>query len=183
MRSWNAVARCAVIDGTGRGEELRTTKMAKTKTKTKSSKAARSKKSSGKEPTNKPMRAKSEFPNGPEFDKVLEDAAQIARARYYRGIRAAAKDILAEAMGSDDVNDRVDTLIHEAADSAVTYTRHALDIVVQSDKWTSIEDAIGEDPSTWGATGVTDVITKIAFYAYEQDLREQVEALRNTPEE
>ncbi len=118
---------------------------------------------------------KNKFPYGPKFDKVLQDAAQIERARYHQGVRGTAKDIV-EEHGDDD--DGIQERISSDADSAVTYTRDAWQIAWLSDNVDAIEDALGDDPADWGATGVTDLITKIAYFAYEKDLREYVEVFQ-----
>ncbi len=123
---------------------------------------------------------KAGFPYRVSDNKALEEGEQVERARYFGGIRSFAEQIAKEARGDDD---RIQELIAEAADSAVTYTRDAWKIAWNSDRSDAIEDVLGDDPAEWGASGVTDVITKIAFFAYEQDLREQVEAVRGDYED
>jgi len=114
---------------------------------------------------------KAGFPYRKQDDKALEDGMRVEQARYYAQIRSNVAAIKEEA-GDDE--ERIDELIYEYADSAVTYTRDAWRIAWLSDRSDAIEDAMGDDPSDWGATGVTDAITKIAYFAYAQDLREHL---------
>jgi hypothetical protein len=110
---------------------------------------------------------KAGFPWRKSDDKAVEDGARVERARYYSSVKSAAAEIVKEA-GDDE--DRVSELISEYADSAVTYTSDAWRIAYISDNTDAIEDM--GDPSDWGARDVTDTITKIAYFAYEADLRE-----------
>lgn len=125
-----------------------------------------------------------EFPVGPKHDAVVAQAMTITRARYYCNVANVAKDIFDEAKGSasidDPVDERIDTLVNEAADSAVCVYSDALRIMVESDNWTVIDDEVGEDPSSWGAKGTADAITKIAYYAYRADLVDAINLRRET---
>jgi len=115
---------------------------------------------------------KSGFPYRRQDDKALDDAAQVERARYYGSIKSSAEEILKEA-GDDE--DRAQEMAYVYADSAVTYTRDAWKIAWISDSTDAIEEMGG--PEDWGARDVTDTITKIAYFAYLQDLREEIDRL------
>lgn len=112
---------------------------------------------------------KAAFPYRVSDNKAVEEGARVERARYYSDVKSTAAEIAAEA---DDDDDRVNELISEAAESAVTYTSDAWRIAYISDNTDAIMDALGDNSSDWGARDVNDAITKIAYFAYEADLRE-----------
>ena len=113
------------------------------------------------------MAARSKFPYGDKYDEVLKEGERVARARYYQDVSSSAEEIVKDH--KENGTDLYD-LISESSDSAVTYTKTALDIMVESDNWTAIEDQGMELPSD----NVAKVVTVIAYYAYHQDLTEAV---------
>lgn len=125
-----------------------------------------------------------EFPYRDRDQKALEDGQQVARARYYRSIDSTARDVLEEIAEDGRIDD--ESLIQrldEEADSAVIYTRVCIGIMGHSDNWTAIEDVFGDDVSQWGATGVSDLFCKMAYFAYRADLEAQVSAIRDEYED
>lgn len=123
----------------------------------------------------KPRKPKDSFPYGEKYDKILKQAQEISRARYHSDLRSTAKEI-AEDGDRDSREQRID----EEADSAVIYTKNALNIIVESDNWLAIEEVGMEMPST---TDVSAAVTTIAFWAYRQDLEEYVQAFRSDEDE
>ncbi len=116
-------------------------------------------------------RRKSEFPSGAKYDKQLKDGEQVASARYQADLRSVAEEIVEEK--KDDPDAEVQDLIHQAADSAVIYTKHALDILVESNNWTAASDE-GQD---YPQGDVSQAIGVMAYFAYAQDLQEMVGAV------
>lgn len=123
---------------------------------------------------------KTEFPYRKSDDKALADGQQVARARYHREVDAAARSLLEDmdkGLSGSDLEEALEQSIDEGAESANTYTRDSLEIIMYSDRWTAMGDAIDEGIASFeGVTDVSDAVSKIAFWAYRQDLREQVEA-------
>ena len=130
-----------------------------------------------------PRGTKKEFPYREKDDTALMDGAQVARARYHREARADALGIFKEAQALEDEDERrefIEEKINEHADDATKTTPDALAIVMQSDRWTAMGDAIDEGTASMdGVTDVSEMITKIAFWAYRQDLLEYIEAFEN----
>lgn len=122
---------------------------------------------------------KTEFPYRKSDDKALADGQQVARARYYREVDAAARSLLEELKDEDpnDVDEAIDERIWSASNDAVTYTRDQLEIIMHSDSWLAADDAAEEGAFDWGQiNNVTDATGAIAFQAYKSDLTKQVEA-------
>lgn len=121
-----------------------------------------------------------QFPYRKSDDKALADGQQVAKARYHREVDAAARGLLDDtdkSLSGSDLEEVLDQSIDEAAESANTYTRDSLEIIMYSDRWTAMGDAIDEGIASFeGVTDVSEAVSKIAFWAYRQDLREQVEA-------
>lgn len=111
----------------------------------------------------------SKFPYRKKDDKALEEGEQIARARYRQDLRRMAQSLLEEHKQYPD--QEISEMIDQGADNAVIYTRNALEILVESDNWTAIEDMGMEIPQD-----VTQAVTLIAYFAYRQDLEQYVEA-------
>ena len=112
------------------------------------------------------------FPYTSKDDKAVERGDQIQRARYFQGIRTDAQDIIAESLSDGEVDeDLMSDLVHQTADNRVIYTRDCLMILLYSDNWTAIEDA-GMDLSS----DFTQVICQAAYFAYQQDLMEMIQA-------
>ncbi len=116
--------------------------------------------------------AKTEFPDGPKFDKVLEEAAQIRRARYYRDVTASAEEVKRQV--EEDGRDEYD-VIYELADSAVTYTADAWNIAMESDN----SDAVYDDAEGISADNTNAAITQVAYWAYVRDVSEALQRLQN----
>jgi len=123
---------------------------------------------------------KTEFPYRKSDDKALADGQQVAKARYHREVDAAARSILKDmdkGLSESDLEEALDQRIDEDAESANTYTRDSLEIIMYSDRWEAMGDAIDQGIASFeGVTDVSEAVSKIAFWAYRQDLREQVEA-------
>lgn len=113
------------------------------------------------------MPERSKFPYGSKYDKALEEGERIAKARYHRDVASSAEEIVKE---HKDHGTDITDLIAQEADRAVIYTKSALDILVESDNWTAIEDQGMEIPTD----SVSNTVTVIAYWAYYQDLTEAV---------
>lgn len=116
--------------------------------------------------------AKPKFPYTAADDRALEKGETVARARYYHDLSSTAQEILKDLKNDESEVDEsdLDDRIHEEADSAVIYTKNALDILVESDNWTAIDD-VGEIPDD-----ASQAVTAMAYWAYRQDLREAVDS-------
>lgn len=123
---------------------------------------------------------KTEFPYRKSDDKALADGQQVARARYHREVDAAARSLLEDMdknLSSDDLDEAIRQRIDEESESANTYTRDSLDIIMYSDSWTAIDDAKDEGLMEYLTFNDTsDMVHQIAFWAYRKDLTDQVEA-------
>lgn len=121
------------------------------------------------------------FPYRKKDDTALEEGKQVARARYNQDLRESANDILKEVvedgvLDEDELYERTS----ERADSAVIYTRDALDIMELSDNWLAFDEEGGElEPGT----DITTAVTQWAYYAYREDLNRMIEAFRDEYED
>lgn len=103
----------------------------------------------------------------------------VTRARYYRGVTDAAREIWNEVRASSNRDEIIDQSVAEYADNAVTYTNDALNIVVESDNWTQIYEEVGMQTECWGIDeGASGVITKMAYWAYRADLLQTIDYLK-----
>lgn len=103
---------------------------------------------------------------------TVEDAKRILRASHYSDVKEHAENMKEEAKKEGWDREQLMDRIHEDADSAVTYTSDAWDILYISDN----SDAFQEDP------GVVDLtqpnwVEQIAYLAWERDLYEALEQI------
>ena len=112
-------------------------------------------------------------------EAIIEKGKSALRRDYHRDIRSNAADILDDAQKNfsdyDEASDYIDERIRQDADgtSWVIYTSNTLDTLHASDNWLAIDDM--------GIEGgdLTDILTKAAYFAYEQDLRSMVDAMKD----
>ena len=122
--------------------------------------------------------AKKVFPYRDKDTSDMEDGERVARARYFQNLRSEANQILDEAEDGGEIDDEVlDEQIRQYADSSVIYTHECIKILEFSDNWTAIEDVLGEGMPM--PDSFTTVLCQAAYYAYEADLREMVDAHRD----
>jgi hypothetical protein len=83
-------------------------------------------------------------------------------------IRGLANQILDDAPEDED---RQHDLLHELADSAVIYTRDAIEVI----RFTEHDDALFDDVGELAEVGsAADVYTQIAYFAVRQDIADEL---------
>jgi hypothetical protein len=106
-------------------------------------------------------------------DEIIEAAQRLERARYWSHLRALANQILDDAPDDDD---HQQDLLHELADSAVLYTKDAIEAI----RFTEHDDALFDDVGELADVGsAADVYTQIAYFAVRQDLADELARQRD----
>lgn len=113
------------------------------------------------------------FPMRPEDQKVLEEGARVARARYWRGVRSSAMEMLTDAAEDydsyEEADEYLDTRIHEEADGSIVSVKEAFEVLLHSDNTFAVEE-LGFERSEEFSSAVMEA----AYFAFRQDLQEMV---------
>lgn len=113
----------------------------------------------------------------PSDDDKLRDLKRQGMKIYYEQVKKTAEGILKD-LPKDYSEDDLEEALHEAADSMVTYTADALDILYYSENWLAGEDQMGNlDEVIGDAEDLATALPRIAYFAVEADLRDEIEQL------
>ncbi len=93
---------------------------------------------------------------------------------YADELTDSAESIVTEL--SDYADDDYSDAIHQAADNAVIYTATAMAILANSDSADAIFDHMGSDPFSV-CSSMSEVFMRAAYYAYAQDLAQELDGL------
>lgn len=102
--------------------------------------------------------------------------SDTSHAEYWASVASHAESVLEREQQGEDASD----VLHEECDSSwwVIYTHAAMAVLQHSPNEDAIFESMGDDALS-GCTCHSEVMTRMAFFALEQDVAEAAEELRD----